>query len=126
MSNGSRSRRPFLDFDAFALYAAMDARRAADGLSWQGVADAIWSLSSELNSERDARGLQNHPIVPATLRGIAKRGDTSCQHALFILRRLQRTPESFLEDAGLEAGRALPACDPIAARAGTCGRCMKR
>ena len=112
VSSGSRLRRPIPDFDGLALYTAMDARRVADGLSWQGVADAIWSLSSELSTERNARGLPNHPIVHATLRGIAERGDTSCQHALFILRWLQRTPESFLEGAGLEAGCALPACGP--------------
>jgi hypothetical protein len=112
VSSVSRPRLPIPDFDGFALYTAMDARRATEGLSWQAVADAIWSLSSELNTERNARGLRNHPIVPATLRGIAKRGDTSCQHALFILRWLQRTPESFLAGAGPDAGRALPACGP--------------
>jgi hypothetical protein len=100
------------EFDAVALYDAIDARRVADGLSWQGVADAIWSLSSELNAERDARGLRNHPIVPSTLRAIAKRQNASCQHAVFILRWLQRTPESFLTGAAPDAGRSLPACGP--------------
>jgi hypothetical protein len=78
-------------FDATALYAAMDARRIQDGLSWRQVADQIWDQSSVLNQRRN-----DHPISPSTLTGIATRRETSCQHALFMLRWLGRTPESFL------------------------------
>ena len=70
------------------------------------MADAIGDQSAELNRQRE-----DHPISPATLTGIAKRGDTTCQHALFILRWLGRAPESFLspvlrvaEDASMPAG----------------------
>jgi hypothetical protein len=69
----------------------LDAERRARGLSWQGVADELWELSSELNRRRE-----DHPISPATLTGMGKRRATSCQHALFMLRWLDRTPESFL------------------------------
>jgi hypothetical protein len=79
------------DFDALAMFAAMDAQRTQRGLSWRQVADEIWDQSILLNEER-----RDHPISPSTLTGIAKRGDTTCQHALFILRWLARTPESFL------------------------------
>ena len=40
------------------------------------------------------------------LTGIAKRGDTTCQHALFILRWLGRTPESFLSPVSPTSERA--------------------
>ena len=78
-------------FDAIALYEAMDARRLQRGLSWRQVAEQLWALSGDLNQRR-----RDHPISPSTLTGIAKRGDCTCQHALFILRWLGRSPESFL------------------------------
>lgn len=79
------------EFDVRAMYAAMDAQRAALGLSWPKVARALWDQSAVLNQRR-----RDHPISPATLTGIAKRGDCTCQHALFILRWLGRAPEEFL------------------------------
>jgi hypothetical protein len=79
-------------FDAVALHQALDARRVELGLSWKGVADQIWSLSSDLNDRR-----RDHPISPSTISGMAKRRAISCQHALFMLRWLGRAPESFLE-----------------------------
>jgi hypothetical protein len=100
------------EFDALALFDALEDKRQAEGLSWQGAADAIWALSSELNRVRDARGLANHPISPSTLTNIAKRGNTSCQHALFFLRWLERTPESFLAGGSPQDGARLPDCGP--------------
>ncbi len=92
------------DFDAFAMYEAMDTRRLERGLSWRQVANQIWDQSAELNRRRN-----DHPISPATLTGIAKRGDTTCQHALFMLRWLGRSPESFLPIATPVTGdTALP------------------
>ena len=82
------------DFDGLALYEALDAQRQAQGLSWQGVANEIWSLSAELNDRR-----KDHPIAPSTIQNLGKRGATSCQHALFFLRWLGRSPESFLPGA---------------------------
>jgi hypothetical protein len=90
------------DFDAVALYRALDEKRAAHQLTWIGVARDIWQLSSVLNDQRD-----DHPISPSTISGMERRGTISCQHALFMLRWLERTPESFLtggtsrEDAAL-------------------------
>ncbi|HTS97876.1 MAG TPA: helix-turn-helix transcriptional regulator [Streptosporangiaceae bacterium] len=95
-------------FDGGALYRALDARRAELGLSWKGVADQLWALSADLNDQR-----RDHPISPSTLTGMARRPATSCQHALFMLRWLGRTPESFLHGAGEDDGRfALPAAGP--------------
>jgi hypothetical protein len=96
-------------FDTAALYSALDARRAELGLSWKQVADQLWQLSSELNDRR-----RDHPISPSTLRNMAAKPRTSCQHALFMLRWLDRTPESFL--AGMADGDsprfALPPAGP--------------
>ena len=100
------------EFDGQALYAALDAKRRAEGLSWTGAAQAIWDVSWALNAARDARGLTNHPLSPSTLRSLGRRRDTSCQHALFFLRWLERTPESFLAGAGAAQGKPLPACGP--------------
>jgi hypothetical protein len=95
------------DFDALAMFAAMDARRVERGLSWQGVADELWEQSSVLNARR-----RDHPISPTTLTGIAKRGDTTCQHALFILRWLGLPPESFLHVPVRSRDVALPLAGP--------------
>jgi hypothetical protein len=78
-------------FDGSALYSALDARRVELGLSWKQVADQLWQLSSELNDRR-----RDHPISPSTLTNMAAKPRTSCQHALFMLRWLNRNPESFL------------------------------
>jgi hypothetical protein len=95
-------------FDAGALYLALEARRAELGISWKGVADQIWALSSDLNDRR-----RDHPISPSTLTGMAANPRTSCQHALFMLRWLGRTPESFLRGAGADDPRfALPQAGP--------------
>ncbi len=100
------------EFDGKALYAALDAKRQDEGLSWPGATTAIWDMARALNAARDARGLANHPMSPSTLQSLGRRGDTSCQHALFFLRWLGRTPESFLAGADLDAGAPLPACGP--------------
>ena len=95
---------PIAEFDVHAMYAAMDAQRAVLGLSWPNVARALWNQSAVLNERRG-----DHPISPATLTGIAKRGDCTCQHALFILRWLGRAPEEFLSSPPADSSRfALP------------------
>jgi hypothetical protein len=95
-------------FDAAALYRALDARRADLGLSWRQLADQLWSLSVDLNERR-----HDHPISPSTLTNMAKNPRTSCQHALFMLRWLGRTPESFLQGSADDTTRfALPPAGP--------------
>lgn len=92
--------RSILDFDGHALFEAMNARRISEGLSWPQVADEIWKLSSGLNNRR-----HDHPISPSTITSMSKRGNTSCQHALFFLRWLGRSPESFLADGRPKPGK---------------------
>jgi hypothetical protein len=94
-------------FEVTALYHAMDAKRAELGLSWTGVANQIWALSADLNERR-----RDHPISPSTLTNMAKTPRTSCQHALFMLRWLGRSPESFLEGGADDQRYALPQAGP--------------
>lgn len=107
--NGKVTDAVIHPFDGSGLYLALDARRAELGLSWKQAADALWQLSSELNDRR-----RDHPISPSTLTKMATKPSTSCQHALFMLRWLDRTPESFL--AGMADGHdprfALPRAGP--------------
>jgi hypothetical protein len=95
------------DFDGFALFEALDARRQARGLSWQGVADQMWELSATLNARR-----HDHPISPSTITGMSRRGRTSCQHALFMLRWLARSPEDFLNGSHPTPAAPLPEPGP--------------
>ncbi len=101
----SQERKEIFDFDSFALFKAMDTKRIREGLTWPLVADEIWKLSSDLNDRR-----HDHPISPSTIKGMSWRGDTSCQHALFFLRWLGRSPESFLtsSDVKLRTKASLP------------------
>jgi hypothetical protein len=97
-----------LDFDVAALFKALDTQRRDRRLSWQGVARGLWNLSATLNARRN-----DHPISASTLTGMAKRNDTSCQHALFMLRWLDRTPESFVPNSNYDERRAaLPHAGP--------------
>ena len=102
----TRANARVADIDIGALFEALDAQRLARGLSWQGVADEIWNQSAALNARR-----RDHPISPETIRGMATRGNTSCQHALFMLRWLNRAPESFLPGE-VGSGHALPSAGP--------------
>jgi hypothetical protein len=101
--------RVFLPFDVGALYGALDDKRNVLGISWRAVADQLWELSSDLN-----KGRNDHPISPATLTNMTRNPRISCQHALFMLRWLERTPESFLKGAttGADERFALPVAGP--------------
>ena len=79
------------DFDVRALFEALDRQRLERALNWRQVAEAIWAQSSELNEAR-----HDHPIAVRTITGMGTRGDTSCQHALFMLRWISRAPEDFI------------------------------
>jgi hypothetical protein len=81
-------------FDGAALFRALDERRTALGLTWRGAATEMWNLSHDLNHQRD-----DHSTNPSTRLNLGASSQTSCQHALFMLRWLQRSPESLPEGA---------------------------
>lgn len=95
------------DFDVHALFRAMDAQRVERGLSWAGAAREMWDLSSELNARRN-----DHPIVGSTLVNMDKRGATTCQHVLFMLRWLGKAPEEFVPGVVVTKKHALPPAGP--------------
>lgn len=81
------------EFDVGAFFLALDRQRADRALTWGAAAREIWHLSAGLNERRD-----DYPIAASTIANVARRGDTSCQHALFMLRWLGRAPEDFVAD----------------------------
>ena len=96
------------DFDARALFEALDRQRLETAMSWRQVAEAIWLQSSELNDCR-----QDHPIAVETITGMWRRNNISCQHALFMLRWLGRAPEEFVpHPVEGTAGVGFPAIGP--------------
>ena len=102
------TRNVQIDFDIAALFDVLDSQRRSRALTWQGVARELWDQSAALNARRD-----DHPISASTLTGMAKRGDTTCQHALFMLRWLGRAPESFMPGSMADANTtALPIAGP--------------
>src|SRR5262249_15487441 len=107
-NRSSNLRRGIIrEFDIHAMFIAIDTRRVERGLSWPNLARVLWDQSVGLNQER-----RDHPISPATLTGIDRRGDCTCQHALFILRWLGWPPDAFLSPIPSETSRAaLPKTD---------------
>jgi hypothetical protein len=97
------------DFDHQLLFAMIDARRQALGLSWPALARQLWEQSTELNARRPT----DHPISPATVRKLGEPGrGLTCQHALFVLRWLDMPPEAFILDpAPGTGGVPLPGAD---------------
>jgi hypothetical protein len=57
--NSGRPVTTASDFDALAMFAAMDARRIQRGPSWPAVAAELWDQSTLLNQRR-----RDHPISP--------------------------------------------------------------
>src|SRR5881227_1056967 len=86
----------------------LDAQRAEHGLDWNGLANALYQQSRDLNSE-----LADNCLCQGALVRTAKRGTMSCQYALIILRWIDRAPEDFLKVDRVEVGDTrLPAAGP--------------
>lgn len=86
-------------FDCGALFRALDEQRRARGLEWYALADELWEQSSELNAQRT-----DHPLCGGAIQRLPKRGATSCQYALFMLRWLHLAPEEFLTGPVVDVG----------------------
>jgi hypothetical protein len=87
-----------VDFDVDALYAALDERRRARGLSWQGVAREV---------SRPFDTTPSRPIAASTLTGMRTRRAIEGDGVPQQLRWLNRTPESFVPGG---AGAAAADC----------------
>ena len=95
-------------FDGAAMIRALDAQRAERGLDWNGLADALYRQSSDLNAE-----LADNHLCQGALVRTAKRGTMSCQYALIILRWIDRAPEDFLTRPSADVGDTrLPTAGP--------------
>lgn len=78
-------------FDIGKLYEALDLYRLSKGLSLTGAAGAMWRESERLNVS-----LADHLVSASTIANMSRRGDTTCQHTLVMLRRLRTPPENFI------------------------------
>ena len=88
----------YSDFDIARLWEAMCTKRESKGLSEKQMMDEI--------------NLANNNRVPmslATVKNMVRRNNTTCQHALHMLRWLDKTPEGFLVD--VQANGSIPFSD---------------
>jgi len=88
-----------LDFQLGALYAALDEKRGARGLTWAGVMREI-NVVFEHNSSR--------PISQSTVTSLRHKAVAEGDGVLQMLRWLDRTPESFVPGLDEDAGAPLP------------------
>jgi hypothetical protein len=91
------------DFNVIALYEALDAQRAARELSWRQVTLEFASAYSDLADKLAKAGRPVHPFAQSTIVSMVKRKDTTCQHALIMLRWLGRAPEEFVSGGKVKA-----------------------
>lgn len=109
----THSGSPQAEFDFAAFFAALDDQRREQQLDWYQLAAQLWQQSSDLNTARD-----DHPLCGGAVSRLGRRGETSCQYAMFMLRWLDRAPEDFVtgqaaDGAGVGIGTTrLPAADP--------------
>ena len=95
-------RGEYFPFDVLGLWQALHAKRAAMGLSEREMMDDLNRVNHN-----------SMPIALATVNGMKKRMDTSCQHSLHMLRWLDKTPESFLQGAGIDERLPFSADAPL-------------
>ena len=97
-------QQPIGEFDIGALYAALDERRSARGISWQQV-------TREINARFD--GMPLRPVSASTLRTLREHAGVEGDGVLQMLLWLNRTPESFVRPVPQPRGNAaLPDVGP--------------
>lgn len=80
-------------FDPAAMFAAIERVKVERGLSWADVAGEMWAQAEGLHGSVDGH---KHPIAVGTITRLRDGTDTTCQHALVMLRWLRRPPEEFI------------------------------
>jgi hypothetical protein len=78
-------------FDPAAMFAAIERVKVERGLSWADVAGEMWAEVEGLHASVDGH---KHPIAVGTITQLRDGTDTTCQHALVMLRWLRQPPES--------------------------------
>ncbi|MCW2549517.1 MAG: hypothetical protein JWN96_3977 [Mycobacterium sp.] len=101
---------PKRGFDPAAMFAAIERNKGERGLSWTAVAREMWAQAEGLHASVDGH---KHPIAVRTITQLSSGTDTTCQHALVMLRWLRRPPEDFIaEPVPGTAGTPLPEPGP--------------
>lgn len=80
-------------FDSAAMFAAIEQVKVERSLSWAEVASEMWAEAEGLHASVDGH---QHPIAVGTITRLRDGTDTSCQHALLMLRWLRLPPENFI------------------------------
>ena len=92
------------DFDLRALYAALDERRQAQGLTWAQVTRALST----------AGAVSARPVASSTIAGLRTKAQAEADGVLQMLRWLGRAPESFVP--GVPSTLAAATLPPLQAR----------
>jgi hypothetical protein len=82
-------------FDPAAMFAAIEKVKVERALSWANIARDMWAEAAGLHASLDGH---EHPIAVSTITQLRDGSDTTCQHALVMLRWLRRPPEDFIAD----------------------------
>lgn len=82
-------------FDPAAMFAAIEQIKVERSLSWADVSGEMWAEAEGLHASVDGH---EHPIAVRTITQLRDGTDTTCQHALVMLRWLRRPPEDFIAD----------------------------
>lgn len=92
------------------MFDAIDGARTERAMSWAAVAEEMHEEAWALHARSDG---EQHPIAVSTITRLRDGRDTTCQHALVMLRWLGRPPEDFIrEPAAGTAGVPLPEPGP--------------
>ena len=102
--SNTETQRQFADFDLAALYNALDAQRAARGMTWQQALHEINAVPWRVSV---------HPVARSTVTGLRTKAVAEGDGVLQMLRWLNRTPESFVPGCEADSSTArLPNVPP--------------
>jgi hypothetical protein len=91
------------DFSLAALYSALDAERAARGLTWSAAVSQMSDPFTQAGSR---------PLALSTVKGLRTKAAAEGDGVLQMLRWIGRSPESFADGASTAAGTLLPGVGP--------------
>lgn len=95
-------------FNPAAMFAAIEQVKVERNLSWATVASEMWAKAEGLHAGVDGH---KHPIAVSTITRLRDGTDTTCQHALVMLRWLRQPPEDFIANP-VPGTKGMPLPDP--------------